>query len=348
MSESLPLAHLDLDVFYKMFSPAFCSQLRLVYFCGNYGDPNMHPNLLRMVDHLKAHGVKAVSIFTNGNALSKHSWAKLAQAMSCKNDQIIFAIDGLEDTHHLYRYGANWKRIISNAQTFISAGGRARWDLLLFEHNIHQVREICFLAKELGFQAIKIKKTKRFQSARNFFSKELNELETSALSLPKEQKAKDQKEFLDIIEKYGSHKDYFQQTPISCRAKNSGSIFLDFSGKVWPCCWIGSDVYADQWTDFKKEIHAKVLGKFGSSFNSLKNFSLEAVLQNNWFAEQLSNSWNTSEAFGSRLSVCGKVCGKDFDFSSGEKSAKNFVLIDLKATYPSFENEVNESILRLI
>ena len=53
--------------------------------------------------------------------------------------EVWFAIDGLEDTHSIYRQGTNWKKIIDNVMTFVDAGGKARWDMLVFQHNEHQV-----------------------------------------------------------------------------------------------------------------------------------------------------------------------------------------------------------------
>jgi hypothetical protein len=44
----------------------------------------------------------------------------------------------LEDTNHLYRENVEWKKIMENARAFISAGGTAHWDMLIFDHNKHQ------------------------------------------------------------------------------------------------------------------------------------------------------------------------------------------------------------------
>jgi MoaA/NifB/PqqE/SkfB family radical SAM enzyme len=75
-------------------------------------------------------------------------WAELAQQ---KNILLTFSIDGLEGTNHLYRTGSNWKKIITNAKTFIDAGGQAEWKFLIFEHNQHQIEEAEALAKSIGF-----------------------------------------------------------------------------------------------------------------------------------------------------------------------------------------------------
>ena len=58
-----------------------------------------------------------------------------------KPDKVIFAIDGLEDTNHLYRVNTNFNKIMENAKAFINAGGIARWDFIAFAHNEHQIEE---------------------------------------------------------------------------------------------------------------------------------------------------------------------------------------------------------------
>ena len=51
--------------------------------------------------------------------------------------EIEFALDGLEDTHSMYRQNTNWRTVIRNAETFISAGGYAIWKFIKFKHNQH-------------------------------------------------------------------------------------------------------------------------------------------------------------------------------------------------------------------
>ena len=59
----------------------------------------------------------------------------------------------------MYRVNSNFKTIMKNAKAFINAGGNARWDYLIFDHNEHQIDEAKVLAKKLGFSEIIFKKT---------------------------------------------------------------------------------------------------------------------------------------------------------------------------------------------
>ena len=46
---------------------------------------------------------------------------------------------------------------MENAQAFINAGGRARWDYIAFAHNEHQIDEARQLAEDMGFLHLDIK-----------------------------------------------------------------------------------------------------------------------------------------------------------------------------------------------
>ena len=52
---------------------------------------------------------------------------------------VIFSLDGLEDTNHIYRVGVQFKKVMENTQAFINAGASAHWDMLVFKHNKHHV-----------------------------------------------------------------------------------------------------------------------------------------------------------------------------------------------------------------
>ena len=47
-------------------------------------------------------------------------------------------------------------------KSFIEAGGRARWDFLVFDFNEHQVDEARKLSEEWGFEKFIVKKSSRF------------------------------------------------------------------------------------------------------------------------------------------------------------------------------------------
>ena len=63
---------------------------------------------------------------------------------------VIFSVDGLSDTNHLYRQNVVWDNVERNMRVSFAAGGRARWDFIVFGHNEHQVDEAQRTSRELG------------------------------------------------------------------------------------------------------------------------------------------------------------------------------------------------------
>ena len=64
---------------------------------------------------------------------------------------IIFGIDGLEDTNHIYRKNVRWKKLKDNYTTYIQHGGTASWQFIIFEHNKHQEDIARNRSKQEGF-----------------------------------------------------------------------------------------------------------------------------------------------------------------------------------------------------
>ena len=68
---------------------------------------------------------------------------------------MIFSIDGLEDTNHIYRKNSNWASIMKAVEIITSVPKQHRpyleWKYLVFPYNEHQVDEARTLAKNIGF-----------------------------------------------------------------------------------------------------------------------------------------------------------------------------------------------------
>ena len=133
-------------------------------------------------------------------------------------DYVVFSIDGLEDTNHIYRKNVRWDKLIENAKSYIDSGGSAHWDMLVFDHNKHQVNECQLLANKLGFTWFRVKTTDRWDT----YPVDKVELRPA-----------------DKIE----HISYKDNTSIRCERDNDKSIFLDYNGQLWPCCYIGEEYY---------------------------------------------------------------------------------------------------------
>lgn len=323
-----------------------------VFINGNYGDPIMYPHLLEVVKMCKDMGVPQVTLSTNGSAQTEAWWIELATMMR-KPDKVIFAIDGLEDTNHLYRVNSKWNIIMRNAKAFIEHGGVARWDFIGFEHNEHQIEEARQLAEDMGFVKFRYKKSNRYVIPTHYEGDEVEVIETkkeltfvakqhvakqkksaektteqkekalaTILAEPKKTKSNTTEKVDEVIKKHKGFDNYVKMTDISCQTKNDKSIFIDYQGKVWPCCWQGhyySKIGHDMATPRRIEDNKKMWDNYGEDFNDLSRHSLFEILKTPYFANDLVSSWETNSE--DRLWICGKTCGKELDFrGNGEQN----------------------------
>jgi len=127
-----PLAEIYYDDYKKIFSPTFLKHINKVNFNGNLGDFGVAQDADKIL-HYTADYVTEIQVETNGGMRTEKWWANLAM----DNVEIIFALDGFEDTHSLYRIGTTYNKVLSNALAFIKNGGNATWKMIAFEHNKH-------------------------------------------------------------------------------------------------------------------------------------------------------------------------------------------------------------------
>jgi sulfatase maturation enzyme AslB (radical SAM superfamily) len=182
-----------------------------VMFCGVLGDPAACKDLLQMIEWILKHSPDCViGLNTNGALQDVEWWEKLATLT--KNNiksYVIFSIDGLEDTNHIYRKNVNWNKLMENIKAFIAAGGSAHWDMLVFKHNENQIEEAKQFAKSLGFRFFRTKVSSRFD-------------DNSELEPPT------------------GHKLEWKNVAFSCMAQDTKSLYLSAEGYWYPCCYTHS------------------------------------------------------------------------------------------------------------
>jgi len=205
-------AELSLGKCKSLFSQQFIGQLTKMFMCGNYGDPAAARDTLQIFQYFKSVNPNiTLGMNTNGSIRSPKWWGELASVLNGPRDWVTFSIDGLEDTNHIYRINTQWYRIMENAEAFISAGGQAHWDMLVFEHNEHQVEQALKLANKMKFNRFQVKVSRRHKSTPIPF-------------------LKPPKNYKDPV---------IESTDIKCRALAEQSIYVDAMGKWHPCCWQG-------------------------------------------------------------------------------------------------------------
>jgi hypothetical protein len=248
-----------------------------VNLCGNNGDPIYHSKFLELCQKFKDNNC-SLTISTNGSAKTKLWWNKLNKILN-KDDCIIFAIDGLEDTNHLYRKNAKWNSIINAIKTLKDRECKIIWKFIPFKHNQHQILQAGNLSKQLGFDQFK--------------------LEPSARWLGKKDLMPD-REYTD--DHYKTQDEILIDPTVSvemepkCIKNNlpSDGLYVDAEGDFYPCCVMGTYRYK----------YKSVFSARRKPFN-IKNNTLEQILEN----KSIKDFFKSTKQFTSAHECCKITCG---------------------------------------
>jgi hypothetical protein len=232
---SLAINEWNYEDFKVIFNKDVLDQIDHVNFCGDFGDPILNNDLTRMCRYLKDNSNVSVTINTNGSARTVVWWNELADAMP-KQHSVEFAIDGLQETHSLYRIGTDFTTILRNATAFMEAGGTADWMFIKFKHNQHEVELARTLATSLGFNSFKVKHSKRFGNKFPVLDRVGNITHYIEQSDNSDIKPVT---FIDLKD----YKDW--KSKISCFTLDTREIYIDAHKHVMPCCLIGSFLYSN-------------------------------------------------------------------------------------------------------
>ena len=295
-----PELYLTLDNSKKIFHPDFLKQLTSIRINGNYGDIVMNPAAIEIVEYFRNHN-KNMIIDINSNAGARNiKWWKQFAKLDCK---IHFALDGLEDTHSLYRQNTVWATVIKNAKAFISNGGQAVWQMIKFKHNEHQIEECQQLSKEMGF--IKFDLIDGGRDTAPVFDKNGNFTHilgnyTGETDFNKLFASKTQDEVLleDVTP------DKIPSETLTCETITRKSIYIAANGDVSPCCYMG---FYPQ-TYGKGQYHQAANGQLLPLIfeNNAIEHSIEHCIQ--WFSN-VEKRWQEKTYENGRLIICDDNCG---------------------------------------
>lgn len=305
----LKVSDITAELFEQICPPAFLKQLEVITMCGNYGDPILNNDLISIVRYItESNPDIKIDLHTNGGARSTKWWAELTSAMPAKH-LFQFGIDGLEDTHKLYRVGTDWHKIIANANTVIHNGGLARWNFITFKHNEHQLEEARQIARDMGFESFYEKQTSRFIGNPWFDVYDRDGVVTHRLENPTEQKLV----FIDrkTVENY---RQVIKTAKITCEVEGTKSVYIDALGYLWPCCFVGATPYIHTKPDqlvyeFQKDSNASVTALVnrlgGMQQLDLRNRTIEQIVDSAEWQSQWNQSFESNE-----LHVCVRTCGR--------------------------------------
>jgi MoaA/NifB/PqqE/SkfB family radical SAM enzyme len=261
------------EIKFKQFTELVAPLLPLeqILFCGTLGDPLANKDLRIILLWLKQKSIPPnICINTNGALGNTKLWRDIAFLIKHNPyHHVVFSLDGLEDTNHIYRKNVVWGKAMDNAKSYIAAGGVAHWEMLVFKHNEHQIDEAKQLAEDMGFRLFKTKATSRFGHTNSGLEPSTNTAWNS-----------EEKEF-------------------KCKVEGNKSVYLSAEGIWYPCCWThGSTLegYDTQWGDPIVNINDRSTKWYNLEKNILSK-SLDKVCYNNCATNKYTGQWTTETYF---------------------------------------------------
>ena len=273
-----------LESFKKLFYPKLLNNLQTLVLNGNFGDSIMNKEFREIISYVKEHGTK-ILIHTNGGIHDHNYWTDVGNILG-KGDIINFDLDGLEDTHHIYRINTNFNKVLSNAKSVIdTTKASVHWKYIVFEHNKHQVEKARELAIKMGFSTFSTVKTSR------------------EFSVPKSGK---------FIHSKKTRKYEEAEKKIKCIWADWGKWYISPEGLVFRCCWTGGHYYDNDNSRFYYP------PDFTKKFNGFY-VPIEKIISYNYWSKLSKYLEGYERSFPLCKSQCGKIV------SSIEKIEENLI-----------------------
>ena len=229
--DNLVLEDLDEEIFERHLKNM--PDLKVIDFCGTYGDAIAAYNIKTLIEIAKRYAPKII-IRTNGSLRNNVWWVQFANLLNGHDHEVWFCLDGLEDTHAIYRQGTNFNVILDNAKVFMSQGGTAVWQYIPWQHNQHQIKDAIRLSQQLGF--------KRFEFIRDVRNKfNARDYRTGAP--------------VDIqpwgnnqtFSKYAKNRSVLELK--DCRHLTEPSVYLNANGRLSSCCFFNTNLDFENLSD---------------------------------------------------------------------------------------------------
>jgi len=288
-----PITQLTLEQFKHIVNPKLLSQLDRIMFNGNLGDFGLASDAQEIVEYILQNSDAKIKIETNGSMRTPNWWARLCDPRI----RILWALDGMADTHSLYRQDTDWHRVIANAQAHIQAGGNSVWKFIPFDHNRHQLEQCQTMSQDLGFVDFVV-----YDQGRNHGPVFSRQGEISHWLGPANEDAPILDEMLVNHVTWFDHRtapEWINETDrINCKHISAKELYIAADGSVYPCCWLG--FYPTTMAHAGNDQLRGMVNK-----NNALEYDLETCMA--WFAE-VEASWAKPNMASGKLYHCLNNC----------------------------------------
>ena len=294
--DTYPVCDMSLDQAKQIFTVPFLQQLEQILINGNYGDFITARDGLGIVEYFLAANPRLKIIISTNASGKPNIWRRLGEL----GVEVQFRIDGLADTHHLYRQYTDYDLIIDNAKKFIQAGGKAIWAMIKFDHNIHQIATAKSLSESLGFARFELVDAGRDTTVVFTRDKKLSH------TIGKYQGTTDYDTLYNQYQQYISDPDItlkkvtIQERTIECYSKQNKEIYVSANGEVYPCCWLGFYPLNHQGNPSTFQLRPLI------NENNALEYNIEHSIA--WF-NQIEATWKETVP-GGKIYTCNETCGK--------------------------------------
>lgn len=337
----IKLEDLSLDDIKLMFAEGGIEkQLTMVNYCGNIGDPLMAPDMLGILDFFatknETGGKLCQQIRTNAGMRNEEFWRDLGTFFSKQptltgpdpifhKNGVVFSVDGLEDTNHIYRRNVRWEKVYAHMRAFTEAGGTGIWEFLIFEHNQHQIEEARAMATSMGLSFV----TKNAHGFGEFEGKQHglsvynknSEFEYTIYPAnytgprdggpgPGSKLSEYYYRVVPILTDY--NRDIAKNSTIKCKSltpSHHQEIYISASGHLLPCCFLGG-VLGHKFTSYSRWQFDQRITELGMDKIDLRQRSIVEVLNDTKFQELFLDGWKKETVEDGRLLFCAEVCGE--------------------------------------
>lgn len=147
--EWLKLQHLPITTYTSILNSSK-RNISAVKFCGEFGDPMMHPDIEEFIYQTITYNKDIeIHINTNGGLRTPRFYRELAANFPRSSIYIDFGIDGTtSDVNWKYREGVDFDRAMKNMRTWFRWNGSGSWHFIIFDWNWHQIPDAVSMAKD--------------------------------------------------------------------------------------------------------------------------------------------------------------------------------------------------------